>query len=126
MDIVFLIGRILFGGYFLMGGINHFTKMGMMTGYATSKNVPMPKVSVALTGIVLALGGLGILLGVQILASVVLLTAFLVVASFKMHRFWGMEEGEAKMHEMRYFMVNLALAGATLMLLGITEWPMSL
>jgi len=126
MDIVFLIGRILFGGYFLMGGINHFTKMEMMTGYATSKKVPMPKISVALTGVVLVLGGLGILLGVYVLYAVILLSVFLVVAAFKMHAFWGMEDGEAKMHEMRYFMVNLALAGATLMMLGITEWSMAL
>ena len=47
MEIIFLIGRILFGGYFLMGGINHFTKKEMMKGYVTGSFIEivlrMPK-----------------------------------------------------------------------------------
>ncbi len=32
VDIAFLIGRIIAGGYFIMGGFNHFKNRGMMTG----------------------------------------------------------------------------------------------
>ena len=35
-NIIFLIGRIIAGGYFLMGAYNHFTKLEMMAGYAKS------------------------------------------------------------------------------------------
>ena len=42
MEIVLLVGRILFGGFFIMSGLNHFQNLGMMSGYAESKNVPFP------------------------------------------------------------------------------------
>jgi len=34
MDVLVLIGRILFAALFLMSGVNHFTNAEMMTGYA--------------------------------------------------------------------------------------------
>mgnify|MGYP003541634586 CR=1 FL=1 len=40
MNAVFLIGRIIFGGFFLVNGINHFTMMSMMTAYSEAKGVP--------------------------------------------------------------------------------------
>jgi len=33
MEILLLLGRILFGGFFIMSGINHFTNVKMMAGY---------------------------------------------------------------------------------------------
>jgi hypothetical protein len=32
VDYVFLLGRILFGGLFIVAGINHFQHLGMMSG----------------------------------------------------------------------------------------------
>ena len=43
MDYLFLLGRILYGGFFLLGGINHFMHLGMMSGYSASKGVPAAK-----------------------------------------------------------------------------------
>ena len=63
MDVIILIGRILFGGFFLMSGINHFTKLEAMTGYAKYKKLPAAKLGVLLTGLRLVLGGLYIILG---------------------------------------------------------------
>ena len=37
MNIAFLIGRIIFGVYYLHAGIRHFTHVNMMAGYAGSK-----------------------------------------------------------------------------------------
>jgi len=37
METVFLIGRILFGGYFISSAINHFMDSETMTEYAESK-----------------------------------------------------------------------------------------
>ena len=61
MDIVLLIARILFAGMFIMSGINHLIKADAMTGYAQFKKVPAPKLSVQLSGLLLALGGLSII-----------------------------------------------------------------
>jgi len=56
----------------MMSGYNHFKNLGMLTGYAQSKGVPMPKAAVLLTGAMMFLGGLGILLGAYIELSVLL------------------------------------------------------
>ena len=127
MMYLFVLGRILLGGYFIMSGLNHFKHLGMLTGYAQSKGVPMPRESVLLTGLMMVLGGLGILLGVYIQLSVFLLAIFLVVTTFQMHRFWKITDQGAKMGEEINFKKNLALLGALLMLLAIPlPWVTSL
>lgn len=126
MEIIFLIGRILFGGYFLMSAYNHFTGLKGMTGYAASKNVPMPKYAVIGTGVLLGLGGIGIVLGVFPQLAILLLILFLLPTTFMMHDFWN-ADGEARQGEMINFMKNIALVGALLMLLAlVTPWMLSL
>jgi len=36
----FLLGRLIFGGYFIFSGINHFKKPREMAQYAAAKKVP--------------------------------------------------------------------------------------
>ncbi|MDP3947119.1 MAG: DoxX family membrane protein [bacterium] len=126
-EVLFLVGRVLFGGYFVMSGLNHFMKSEMLTGYAQSKGVPMPKVAVAVSGFLLLAGGLGVLTGAYVGWAVAALVLFLVPVSFKMHAFWAISDPMAKMGDMTNFMKNMALLGATLMLLIIpSPWPFSL
>jgi putative oxidoreductase len=123
-EVLFLIGRILFGGYFIMGGMNHFTKREMMNQYALGKGVGGGLV--AFSGLIILLGGLGILLGAFIGWSALLLAVFLIIVSFKMHAFWKETDPKTKMENMRYFMANMALLGATLMMLVINApWTYS-
>jgi len=123
-EILFLVGRLIFGGYFIMSGWNHFTMHLGMTGYAQSKGVPMASLSVYLTGLMMFLGGLGILLGAYLLWSLWLLVIFLVVAAFKMHNFWADEDPSAKMSNQINFMKNLALASACLMMMSLPPTTM--
>lgn len=58
------LGRILFGGYFLFNGFNHFKMIEMMSGYAKSKGVPAPKAAVAFSGLLLLVGGAAVLLNI--------------------------------------------------------------
>lgn len=127
MEILFLLARILFGGYFFMNGINHFVKRGMMTSYTASKGVPLPELAVLGSGVVIFLGGLGILLGVYVEWAVLLLVIFLVVVTFKMHNFWTIEDPNAKMMDMIMFMKNIALLGGALAFLFVpAPWMFSL
>ena len=126
MPTLFLVGRIIFGGYFLMSAANHFFKLEMMSGYAKSKGTPAPQAAVAGTGILLALGGLSFLLGVRPLIGGVLLLIFLLGVSFKIHDFWAVQDPQAKMGEMINFTKNMALLGAVLVLMSYPEpWPYS-
>jgi uncharacterized membrane protein YphA (DoxX/SURF4 family) len=70
----------------------------------------------------LFLGGLGVVLGIYIGLSVLLLSVFLLVTTFQMHQFWTIPDPMARMGEEINFKKNLALLGAVLMLLAI---PMS-
>jgi putative oxidoreductase len=127
VDIVFLIGRILAGGYFITGGIHHFTGLGMMAGYAKSKGVPAPSLAVGGSGVLLLLGGLSILLGYQPLIGAGLLALFLIVITPAMHPFWSVRDAQAKMGEQINFMKNVALLGLVLMLTAIPQpWAISL
>lgn len=127
MIYIFILGRILLGGYFIKSGYAHFKSLDSFTGYAQSKGVPMPKVAVLVTGAMLFLGGLGILLGVYIELSVGLLSLFLLSTLVKMHRYWEVTDPMAKMGEQVNFYKNIGLLGAILMLLAIpTPWAMSL
>jgi len=127
MEIAFLIGRIVLGVYYLFNAFNHFRSLNMMAGYASSKGVPAPKLAVAGTGVLLLLGGLSILLGVQPTIGVILIVVFLVPVAFMMHNFWAVQDPQMKMGEMVNFMKNIALAASALMFLAIPQpWPLSL
>lgn len=126
MEIAFLIGRILFGGFFVMSGMNHFMKTGMMTQYVASKNVPSPKLAVMASGLLLILGGLGIVVGAYVQIAVLALVLFFVPVSLKMHNFWTVTDPQQRMAEMVNFLKNMALMGAALMMLAIpTPWAFS-
>ncbi len=121
MALLFLVGRILFGGYFVMMGVNHFRNNMMLSQYAQSKGVPSPSTAVYVTGLMLLLGGVGILLGQYVGLAALLLVVFLLLVSFKMHNFWTISDPMAKMPEMVNFYKNMALLGAVLMLLMIPQ-----
>ena len=124
---IFLIGRLVLGGYFIFGGFNHFKMLTMMSGYAQSKGVPTPKAAVAFSGLLLLVGGLSILLGIYPTVGAIALVVFLAPVTFMMHAFWKVQDAQMKMGEQVNFMKNLALLGAVLMLLAIPQpWSSSL
>lgn len=127
MELLLLIGRVLFGVFFIVSGINHFTNAGMMSGYAKSKGVPAAHLAVVGTGVMLVLGGLSVLLGLFAFVGLVLIVAFLLPTSVLIHNFWTVGDPQARAAEQVNFLKNLALAGAALVLLyGAADWPLTL
>jgi putative oxidoreductase len=127
MDILFLIGRIIVGVYYIYGGLRHFTQLEMYTGYAGSKGVPAPKATTVVAGILLLIGGLTILCGLKPVIGVIALVLFFVPVSFTMHKFWVVSDPMAKTSEMVNFTKNMALLGSALMFLAIpTPWHWSI
>jgi putative oxidoreductase len=126
MKIPFLIGRIVFGGYFIYSGIHHFTERKSMAQYAGAKRVPAPEAGVALTGAMLLLGGTSVLLGLKPKMGTAVLVAFLASVSPWIHDFWRTEDPNQRRNDMIHFAKNMALLGATLSLMGVDEpWPAS-
>ncbi|MFE3290002.1 DoxX family protein [Rhodococcus sp. NPDC059234] len=116
MDIVILIGRILFSALFLSSATGHLTQSKAMAQYAGAKGLPVPQLSVLASGAILVVGGLSVLLGVWADLGSLLLVAFLVPTAALMHNFWAETDPRARQMEMIQFNKDIALAGAALML----------
>ncbi len=124
MDALFILGRVIFGGYFIFNGINHFLRLKMMSEYSKMKGVPFAQAAVSVAGILLLIGGGTILLGAYVRLGVAALVLFLLPVSLMMHNFWKIQDPQMKMGEMINFMKNMAILGAVLMLLAIPRpWP---
>lgn len=121
MKAPFLIGRILFGGYFLYSGINHLRERKNMANYTASKGVPAPEVAVTATAVPLIIGGTSMLLGLKPKWGAMAIFGFLAGVSPIMHDFWRNEDPNERMTNMTNFMKNVALAGGALALMGVDE-----
>jgi len=126
VEFLFLLGRILYAMIFIMSGFGHLTRTKAMAEYAKSKGVPAPGLATVGTGILILLGGLSILLGYQPQVGAVLLIIFLVPTSLMMHNFWAVKDQMQKQLEMVNFLKNIAMTGAALLFLNISQWPLSL
>ena len=116
MKAAFLIGRAIFGGYFLYNGINHFRQHAALSQYAGSKHVPMPDVAVEISGAAILLGGASLLLGVKPHLGAAAVIGFLSGVSPVMHDFWRAEDPNQRMADMVNFTKNMALLGGALAL----------
>ena len=126
MKTPFLIGRILFGGFFLYNGINHLRQRKNMSAYTATKGVPSPELAVIGSAVPLIAGGTSLLLGLKPKLGAVAVIGFLAGVSPIMHDFWRNEDPNERMNNMASFMKNLALAGGALALMGVEEpWEAS-
>jgi uncharacterized membrane protein YphA (DoxX/SURF4 family) len=120
LDVLILIGRLLFVPVFLSSGIMaHFVGAKQGIGYAQSKGVPAPAVAVYGGGVLLILGGLSVLLGIWPDLGALLLVVFLVPTALLMHAFWKESDPQSRYMEQVQFSKDLGLAGASLMLFAL-------
>ncbi len=123
---VFLLGRLLFGGFFLFSSFNHFMNAEAMGAYAASKGVPMGTLAVLGSGVLLFIGGVSVLLGYLPKVGLGALVLFLVPVTLMMHNFWALDDPQQRMMEMGNFLKNTALLGGALALTAVPEpWPVS-
>lgn len=119
MDVVALIGRILFSLLFLGSAFGHLTQTSAMAGFAASRGLPQPKLAVAGSGVLMLIGAVMVLLGIWLDLGALLLVIFLVPTAVLMHPFWKETEPMAKQNEMIAFQKDIALAGAALLILAL-------
>lgn len=114
MDVIVLIGRILFGllpvGAALGG---HFGATDETAGYAEARGVSGARPLVLLSGAQLLVAGLSIILGIWPDLGALLFGLFTLASAFMIHHFWT-DEGETRQMEMSHFMKNMSLTGAAL------------
>lgn len=120
MDVVFLVGRILFSALFIGAGIAHLTDKGAMAGFAESRGVKPARPAVAVSGAMILVGGILVLLGVWTDLGAILIGLFTLSAATLMHAFWRDSDPQVRQGEMVQFQKDFALTGAALILLYLT------
>lgn len=118
MDVVVLIGRIFFSLIFLAGAAGHLTSTAMMTEVARSKNVPVARLVVVVSGVVLAVAALMIIVGVWADLAALLVVCFLLPTAVVMQNFWTETDPQIKVLVQMHFFKDISLAGAALILMG--------
>jgi len=123
MKEIFLVGRVLLGGFLLYSGIHHFTNLETLSQHAAAKGVPMATAGVVVAGILLLVAGLSFLLGLAPKVGIAASVLFLVPVTLTMHQFWA-HHGMARANELVEFTKNVGLLGAVLTLAAVPEpWP---
>lgn len=118
MDVIILIGRILFASIFVGGAIGHFTNTTAMAAYAEANGLRPGRFFVLASGVWMLAGILLIVLGVWPDLGALLLVVFLVPTAVLMHAFWKTADPETKMLEQIQFSKDISLAGASIALFG--------
>jgi uncharacterized membrane protein YphA (DoxX/SURF4 family) len=118
------LGRLLFGGYFVYNGLNHFFNRKAMTAYAKAKEVPAAGLAVPGSGLLILLGGLSLVTGIQPRLGASLVTAFLLGVTPRMHAFWTVGDEGERAAELVNFAKNVALIGGAAFAAAVPEpWP---
>ena len=115
MDVLFLIGRLLFVAVFIASALTvHLIGFRQGVEYARAYNAPAPELGVLATGVAALVGGLMVALGVWADLGALLLVAFLLVITPIMHAFWKETDPQMRATQNAMFLKNFALIGGAL------------
>jgi putative oxidoreductase len=127
MDDLFLLGRVIFGGFFTYSGAHHLLATAQMAQYAAAKGVPMPEVAVLASGLLILAGGLFVIFGLQPYVGAACIALFLICVTPVMHNFWSAPDAASRASDLVNFTKNVALLGSSLALFGVPRpWPYSI
>ena len=117
MDVVFLIGRILFAVLFVFSGLTAHLGEGGKVGqeYARSAGAPAPHLLVPLSGVAIIAGALMIGFGVWADLGAILIVGLVGITPI-MHAFWKIDDEQMRAIQGAMFFKNVALLGAAIII----------
>jgi len=122
-----LVGRFIFGGFFLYSGLHHYLDAPVLTAAAAAHGTPFPELAVLGTGALLIVGGASLIAGIKPRIGALCIMIFLAGVTPVMHAFWADPPGPQRMNDLGNFTKNIALFGGACVCAAIPEpWPMSL
>ena len=119
MSTLLVIGKVLFAYLFVTSGISHFKNLEAMTGYAKYKKLPLAKLGVILSGVLLIVAPVLIIFKVATVALLWALAAFLLLTATIFHPYWKEKDPQAKMNEQIAFNKEISLIGAILVIIAL-------
>lgn len=109
-DIALLISRIAMAALFIPGGLRKLMDLGAFAATLHKQNVPLADVLAPIGACVEFLGGLAVLVGIQLRVATLLMIVFTIIATLIAHRFWEFQ-GAARQMQQTNFFKNLAIIG---------------
>ncbi len=109
-----IIGRILLGVLFVVGGIKHFGELAQLAEAVRDRGVPAPRLSLVLASVFQIVAGAMLMIGLLVPWAVLGLILFTLVSGFVMLDFWN-KPPEAKEGMINVWMSNLAIIGGLLL-----------
>ena len=112
-----IVGRVIFGAFFLIAGIRNFLHFDDRKQLATNYGWPLPAPALVLGFAVQLLGGLALVAGMWIVPTALALIAFLVLATPLYHNLFMFQDKERDPH-LYLTLVNITLAGGLLLVMA--------
>jgi putative oxidoreductase len=124
---MWLIGRLLIGGLFLMSGMQKLTGLDQFAATLVKGGIPdtIAPILAPIAAGAETIGGLCIAIGLFTSWASLLMIAFTIVAALVSHRFWEFE-GAAAQTQMAHFMKNVMIVGAFCLLYVSSGGPCSI
>jgi putative oxidoreductase len=112
-----IIGRLIFGAFFLIAGIRNFLNFGDRRTLLTNYGWPLPAPLLAAGFAVQLLGGLLLMSGIWTATAAIALIAFLIAATPLYHNLFVFRGKERDPH-LYLTLVNITLAGGLLLIIA--------
>ena len=112
-EILGVVGRVLLGGLFVVGGAHHFFLLPGLTAALAARGVPVPRVALIVGSVFQAAAGLALVFGQFLVAAATGLVVFTLVASFLLLNFWD-KQGPERDAAIMGWQTNLAVIGGLL------------
>lgn len=125
--VIWLIGRLVLGGLFLMSGIEKLAGIDRFAASLVKNGIPdqFAPMLAWLGAAVETIGGLCIVLGLATSWASLAMIAFTIVSAFIAHRFWQAAP-DARMMQTAHFEKNMMIAGAFCLLYVAGGGPYSI
>ena len=119
LDVIDLLGRLLFAAVFFINGWAQVARRDVMVGVGQMIGAPRPDLTVPVSGVLMLISATLIALGIWADLGALLLALFLPYAAFLAHAYWKETDPGMRAAQSAQFWKNIALAGAALVLLAM-------
>jgi putative oxidoreductase len=117
MDELWLIGRILYAGVFIVAGISHLVDVEGSTELAESRlDGPAARIGVIASAVAYIVGGISVLFGIWGDLGALVLIVTLIPLTFVSYTFWAERDPARRRMQQALFMKNIALIGGAVLL----------
>ena len=107
-------GRLLLGGVFVFGGLEHFRNFSGVRAMMAGRGFPFPGTQLAVASALEVVAGIALQFHATRFYAALFLIVFTIAASVTLLNFWTLE-GEARSGVRSGFIINVAVIGGLLL-----------